>query len=125
MRRMQAGMRLLLVAAMLAVMLAAGMSSAAAEENAVAKIGETEYSTLDEAVEKAVEGSTIELLTDCELTKGFNKTLTFTGTGKILINKQLTSNGEAWMCFGPVSYTHLDVYKRQIPRPCRCLKRRN
>lgn len=23
-----------------------------------------------------------------------------TGTGKILIEKQLTSNGEGWMCFG-------------------------
>lgn len=67
---------------------------------AVAKIGDTEYTTLDEAVEKADEGATIELLTDCELTKGFNKTLTFTGNGKISINKQLTSNGEAWMCFG-------------------------
>lgn len=61
---------------------------------------DTYYTQLDEAVEKAPEGDTIELLRDCELTKGFNKTLTFTGTGKITINKQLTSNGEAWMCFG-------------------------
>lgn len=66
----------------------------------VAKVGDTEYTTLDEAVEKADEGSTIELLADCELTKGFNKTLTFTGGHKITINKQLTSNGEGWMCFG-------------------------
>ena len=65
-----------------------------------AKVGDQTYATLDEAVEKAPEGSTIELLRDCELTKGFNKTLTFTGTGKITINKQLTSNGEGWMCFG-------------------------
>lgn len=69
-------------------------------EGSVAKIGDTEYATLDEAVEEAKEGATIELLTDCELTKGFNKTLTFTGNGKISINKQLTSNGEGWMCFG-------------------------
>ena len=66
----------------------------------VAKIGEMAYDTLDEAVEKSKEGDTIVLLQDCELTKGFNKTLTFTGNGKITINKQLTSNGEGWMCFG-------------------------
>lgn len=60
----------------------------------------TRYATLDEAVNEAKEGSTIELLQNCELTKGFNKTLTFTGNGKITINKQLTSNGEGWMCFG-------------------------
>lgn len=59
-----------------------------------------QYKTLDEAVEAAEEGSTITLLKDCELTKGFNKTLTFTGGYKITINKQLTSNGEGWMCFG-------------------------
>lgn len=66
----------------------------------VAKIGDTQYATLDDAVEAAPEDSTITLLQDCELTKGFNKTLTFTGNGKITINKQLTSNGEPWMCFG-------------------------
>ena len=66
----------------------------------VAQIGEVQYTTLDEAVEKAEEGATIVLLKDCELTKGFNKTLTFTGNGKIKIDKQLTSNGEGWMCFG-------------------------
>ena len=70
------------------------------ETQPVAQIGETQYATLDEAVEKAEEGSAIVLLQDCELTKGFNKTLTFTGNGKITINKQLTSNGEGWMCFG-------------------------
>lgn len=55
---------------------------------------------LDTAVEEATEGDTIELLKDADLTKGFNKTLTFTGNGKITTNKQLTSNGEGWMCFG-------------------------
>lgn len=73
---------------------------ALAAEDPVAQIGDTTYATLDEAVETAEEGATIELLQDCELTKGFNKTLTFTGTGKITIHKQLTSNGEGWMCFG-------------------------
>ena len=69
-------------------------------EGDVARIGDTTYATLDEAVEEAAEGSTIEILQDCELATGFNKTLTFTGTGKITINKQLKSNGEQWMCFG-------------------------
>lgn len=61
--------------------------------------GET-YELLDTAVEEATEGDTIELLKDADLTKGFNKTLTFTGNGKITTNKQLTSDGEGWMCFG-------------------------
>ena len=87
-----------LAAAMVVTMLP--VSVLGAPVGNVAKIGDTEYATLDEAVEKADEGATIELLTDCELTKGFNKTLTFTGNGKISINKQLTSNGEGWMCFG-------------------------
>lgn len=43
----------------------------------VARIESATYDTLDEAVEAAVEGATIVLLQDCELTKGFNKTLTF------------------------------------------------
>ena len=58
------------------------------------------YKSLDTAVVEAEEGTTIILQSDCELSTGFNKTLTFTGTGKITINKQLTSNGEGWMCFG-------------------------
>jgi len=69
-------------------------------EGTIAKIGNKEYASLDDAVKEAPEGSTIELLADCELSEGFNKTLTFTGKGKITINKQLKSNGEGWMCFG-------------------------
>ena len=70
------------------------------EGEPVAMIGTEPYTSLDNAVEKAEEGSTITLLKDCELTKGFNKTLTFNGTGKITIPQQLKSNGEGWMCFG-------------------------
>ena len=70
------------------------------EGEPVAMIGTEPYTSLDDAVEKAEEGSTITLLKDCELTKGFNKTLTFTGHYKITIPKQLKSNGENWMCFG-------------------------
>lgn len=70
------------------------------EGDFVAKIGDNGYTSLDEAVKEAAEGSTITLLKDCELTEGFNKTLTFNGTGKITIPKQLKSGGEGWMCFG-------------------------
>ena len=84
-------------AAMVVAMLPVSVLGAPVE--AVAKIGDTEYTTLDEAVEKADEGATIELLTDCELTKGFNKTLTFTGNGTIHINQQLQTAGEQWMIY--------------------------
>lgn len=66
----------------------------------VAQVGDKTYDSLDDAVTEAPEGSTIVLLADCTLETGFNKTLTFTGNGKITIDKQLTSNGEGWMCFG-------------------------
>ena len=75
-------------------------TTAFAADGDVAQVGDKTYATLDQAVEEAPEGSTITLLQDCELTKGFNKTLTFTGNGKITIDRQLTSNGEGWMCFG-------------------------
>ena len=70
------------------------------ENEYVAEVNGIKYSSLNEAVKEAAEGSTITLLKDCELTEGFNKTLTFTGHHKITIPKQLTSNGEGWMCFG-------------------------
>lgn len=70
------------------------------DDGDVAQIDNVTYATLDDAVQKAGKGATIKLLADCELTKGFNKTLTFTGGYKITINKQLTSDGESWMCFG-------------------------
>ena len=92
--------RLLSILVSLCMVLALFPTTAFAAEGDVAQIGGQTYATLDEAVEAAEEGATIVLLQDCELTKGFNKTLTFTGNGKISINKQLTSNGEGWMCFG-------------------------
>lgn len=70
------------------------------ENEYVAEVNGIKYSSLNEAVKEAAEGSTITLLKDCELTEGFNKTLTFNGTGKITIPKQLKSDGEGWMCFG-------------------------
>ena len=71
------------------------------------------YKSLDTAVVEAEEGTTIILQSNCELSKGFNKTLTFTGTGKITINKQLTSNGEGWMCFGLYDPTRVLTFAGQ------------
>ena len=92
--------RLLSTVVALMMLLSLLPTSAFAAEGPVAQIGDQIYTSLDDAVTAAEEGATITLLQDCELTQGFNKTLTFTGNGKITINKQLTSNGEGWMCFG-------------------------
>ena len=51
-----------------------------------AKIGETKYETLDEAIEAAEDGATIELLQDVTPTKTFSKSLTFTGGHAINFN---------------------------------------
>ncbi len=66
----------------------------------VAKIGDVTYTTLDEAVTTAADGALIEILRDCELKTGFNKSLTFTGNGKITINDHLTTGVEGWMILG-------------------------
>ena len=100
MKRKGWGLAAILCACVTMLLVWGAPAQAWAAEGDVAKIGDATYTTLDEAVEKAKEGSTIELLQDCELTKGFNKTLTFTGGHKITVNKQLTSDGEGWMCFG-------------------------
>lgn len=70
------------------------------QATAVAKIGDKEYTSLDEVIEDAKEGATIELLSDARIDNGFNKSLTITGNGTITTDKQLKSNGEQWMCFG-------------------------
>lgn len=51
-----------------------------------AKIGDTPYKTLDEAIEAANDGATIELLQDVTATKTFSKSLTFTGGHAINFN---------------------------------------
>ena len=57
---------------MIVMMVMCFMPTAAfADEEAVAKIGEVTYTTLDEAVEKATDGETIHLLKDCT-TAGLN-----------------------------------------------------
>lgn len=62
----------------------------------------TYYSSLDTAIKEVAEGATIELLQDCEITEGFNKTLTFTGGHKISINQQITNEGLQWMNYNHV-----------------------
>ena len=59
-----------------------------AAEGDVAKVGGAYYSNIDDAIENALENSTIELLLDdpdktVEPTKTFYKSLTFTGTGTL------------------------------------------
>ena len=56
--------------------------SAFAEETDAAKIGETPYATLDEAIANAADGDVIVLLKDCT-TEGINlsKNLTIQGSG--------------------------------------------
>lgn len=58
-----------------------GEAAPSADPTYVAQIGDVQYTSIDDAVSAAEEGSTIELLADCEMTQGFNKTLTFTGNG--------------------------------------------
>ncbi|HZK46145.1 MAG TPA: hypothetical protein VFD34_07985, partial [Clostridia bacterium] len=55
----------------LVMVLAAVPVLAEGEKTDVAKIGEQEYTTLDEAIEAANDGDTIVLLADCE-TEGMN-----------------------------------------------------
>lgn len=67
---------MLMSVAMLLTLLPVGL---AADEPAVAMIGEEKYETLDKAIAAANDGDTIELLADCTATKTFYKSLTFTG----------------------------------------------
>ena len=66
----------------------------------VARIESETYGTLDAAVAAAADGATIELLQDCQLTSGFDKSLTFTGTGKITCSTDLPFDGANWWVYG-------------------------
>ena len=61
-----------------------------ADVNAVAKIGDTTYDTLDEAITAAADGNTIEVLANCE-TEGMNlsKNLTIKGKGADSVNPEI------------------------------------
>ena len=61
------------------VMLFTLLPATALADGSAAKIGETAYETLDEAIAAADDGDTIELLADGQVTKTFYKSLTFTG----------------------------------------------
>ena len=70
--------------------------SVLADGGKVAKIGDTEYATLDAAVAVANDDDTIVLLGDCTLTNGLiadTKTLTIEGTGKTGVKLMLTNLG--------------------------------
>ncbi len=61
-----------------------------ADVNAVAKIGDTTYDTLDKAITAAADGNTIEVLANCE-TEGMNlsKNLTIKGKGADGVNPEI------------------------------------
>ena len=61
-----------------------------ADVNDVAKIGDTTYDTLDEAITAAADGNTIEVLANCE-TEGMNlsKNLTIKGKGADGVNPEI------------------------------------
>ena len=44
-----------------------------------------------------------------------SSTITIKNNAFLIINSENTQYSEAYM---PVSYTHLDVYKRQLPNQC-------
>ena len=75
-----------------------------------AKIGNTKYETLDEAIVAAKENDVIELLKDCELTVGtINKTITINGNGKkVDVPKQTTEN-TALNINAPLTFNHTNV----------------
>ena len=63
-----------LIALTLALLLAVLLlpTAALAEENNVAKIGDTKYASLKDALGDANDGDTITLLKDCELSNGYD-----------------------------------------------------
>ena len=67
-------------------------------EGDVAKIGEVTYTSIDEAIDDAVAGSTIELLQDATVTKTFSKSLTFTG------GHTLSVDTYAWLYSGDLVF---------------------
>ena len=70
------------------------VTTAKADEIVVAKIGDTEYTSLDTAIEEANDNDTIELLNDGEVTKAFNKSITFKGNYTITFSGMLDNTGE-------------------------------
>ncbi|MGN0968514.1 MAG: S-layer homology domain-containing protein [Oscillospiraceae bacterium] len=77
---MKGKLKRILSAAVACVMVLSLLPAVAlAEGGGVARIGDTTYATLDEAIAAADDGATIELLADAQATKTFYKSLTFTG----------------------------------------------
>ena len=80
-----------ILATILALVMAIGVTTMAwATETAgetVAKVGETEYATLQDAVNAATEGQTVQLIADTKENVTINKNLTLDLNGKTLTNK--------------------------------------
>ena len=71
-----------------------GTTTPPESSNKVAKIGNNKYETLDEAIEEAEDGATIELLSNATLTfaKMSDKSITFTGNGIIKVENQTVNS---------------------------------
>ncbi len=74
-----------MVAAMVISMLPISAMATGTGSGNVAKIGDTQYATLDAAVAAAADGATIEMLADGVISSMPTKTLTFTGNGTISV----------------------------------------
>ena len=81
------------------------VTTAKADEIVVAKIGDTEYTSLDTAIAEANDNDTIELLSDGEVTKAFNKSITFKGNYTITFSGMLDNTGEKqWSYKGNMTF---------------------
>ena len=76
-----------ILATILALVMAIGVTTMAwATETNVAKVGEAQYATLQEAVNAAAEGQTVQLIADTKENVTINKNLTLDLNGKTLTN---------------------------------------
>ena len=75
-----------ILATILALVMAIGVTTMAWATETVAKVGETEYATLQEAVNAATAGQTVQLIADTKENVTINKNLTLDLNGKTLTN---------------------------------------
>lgn len=104
-----------LAAAMVAAMLPVSVLGAE-PGGSVAKIGDTEYATLDEAITAAEDGATIELLGDAT-TEGMNlqKNLTITAAAGLTQKPVLTFDNEGIAIWGKaLTFRNIDVIMNGI-----------
>ena len=104
-----------LAAAMVVAMLPVSVLGAPVE-GSVAKIGDTEYATLDEAIKAAADGDTIELLGNAT-TEGMNlqKNLTITAAAGLTQKPVLTFDNEGIAIWGKaLTFRNIDVIMNGI-----------